>query len=176
MTSTQEYIQFLAVELSKSVDLNLGQPPIYENRLGLSNELKGTYIHRRLLNRFACWCSNQYSYKIEILLDNMFSSQIHTLQEDNVKLQDHISQTSVPKENCDKKLTIYRTANDQYQVSYDQKRRFNNTIVTYEFPSALNIRDLIRKRFGNFKQLSNIDELRTYIETLNPKRTSEKIT
>jgi hypothetical protein len=70
-------------------------------------------------------------------------------------------------------LTIYRTANDVYQVSYDQKRRFQNTIVIYEFPSALNIRDLIRKQFGNFKHLSNIDELRTYIETLDPKRTIE---
>jgi hypothetical protein len=36
------------------------------------------------------------------------------LEKDRViqKLECHISQTSVPRENCDKKLTIYRTAND----------------------------------------------------------------
>jgi hypothetical protein len=156
---------------NQGVSTKMSKPQIYENRHDLSNELKGTYIHRLLINHFASWYSPKYSYKIQLILDNHFQEQIHVLQQDNGRLQEHINETSVPRENSNKKLTIYRLSDDRYQVSYDQKRHFRDTIVIYEFPSALNIRDLIKKRFGNFKHLDNIDELRTYIETLNPKDT-----
>ena len=55
-----------------------GIPPdrkIYENRPNLPNELKGTYIHRLLVNHVAMWASPTYAWYIMKLLDDIFQKQ-----------------------------------------------------------------------------------------------------
>ena len=50
--------------------------------------LKGTYIHRLLVNHFAFWVSKKYAYKIAILLDDKF--EMERLHKDNSDKQDKI--------------------------------------------------------------------------------------
>jgi hypothetical protein len=78
-----------------SVYPNSGGPNFIDERLNISNELKGTYIHRRLINRFACWCSNEYSYKIEELLDDLFTRQIIELKKGNLEKDNKIFESNV---------------------------------------------------------------------------------
>lgn len=53
---------------------------ICENRPNLPNELKGTYIHRLLVNHVAMWASPRYSIYIMKLLDDIFQKQREQLQ------------------------------------------------------------------------------------------------
>ena len=54
---------------------------LYENRTNLPNELKGTYIHRLLVNHVAIWSSPKYSYYIMKLLDSHFERERQQLTE-----------------------------------------------------------------------------------------------
>ena len=53
---------------------------LYEKRPNLSIELRGTYIHRKLVNHVAIWASPVYSWFIMNLLDDMFQKQREQLQ------------------------------------------------------------------------------------------------
>ena len=55
---------------------------LYENRPNLSNELRGTYVHRLLVNHIAMWASPRYSWFIMKLLDSTFERERQDLIEE----------------------------------------------------------------------------------------------
>ena len=55
---------------------------LYENRQNLSNELRGTYVHRLLVNHIAMWASPRYSWFIMKLLDSTFERERQDLIEE----------------------------------------------------------------------------------------------
>ena len=62
---------------------SMGNPideKLYENRPNLPNELRGTYVHRLLVNHVAMWASPRYSIHILKLLDSYFEQQRTQLQ------------------------------------------------------------------------------------------------
>ena len=66
---------------------------LYENRENLSNNLKGTYIHRKLINHVAIWCSPTYSWHIMNLLDDIFKKE----REEIIDKIDKMKTRNVPK-------------------------------------------------------------------------------
>ncbi|KAK8840656.1 hypothetical protein M9Y10_030431 [Tritrichomonas musculus] len=52
----------------------------YEDRPNLSNDLKGYYVHRLLVNYIAMWASPKYAIYIAQLLDSLFEKQRDELQ------------------------------------------------------------------------------------------------
>jgi hypothetical protein len=60
--------EFIAEILSNK---NLTEEKIHEVRVNVENQNKGTYIHRLLINHFACWYCPRYCYKIQELLDSL---------------------------------------------------------------------------------------------------------
>ena len=71
--TTKELLKYGRAEISASEKL-------YENRPNLSNELRGYYVHRLLVNHIAIWCSPAYSWQIMKLLDSYFNQQRIQLQ------------------------------------------------------------------------------------------------
>ena len=55
---------------------------LHENRPNLAIELRGTYIHRLLVNHVAMWASPVYSWYIMKLLDSHFERERHELIEE----------------------------------------------------------------------------------------------
>ena len=55
---------------------------LYENRSNLSNELRGYYVHRLLVNHVAMWASPKYAWDIMKLLDSHFERERHELIEE----------------------------------------------------------------------------------------------
>ncbi|KAK8895997.1 hypothetical protein M9Y10_013883 [Tritrichomonas musculus] len=53
---------------------------LYEDRPNLPNELKGTYVHKLLVNDIACWANRKYAIYIAQLLDTYFEKQRNQLQ------------------------------------------------------------------------------------------------
>ena len=48
---------------------------LIQERLNLQNELRGTYIHKLLVNDVACWANRKYAIYIAQLLDSIFKQQ-----------------------------------------------------------------------------------------------------
>ena len=53
---------------------------LYEKRQNLSIDVRGTYIHRKLVNHVAIWASPVYSWFIMNLLDDIFAKQREQLE------------------------------------------------------------------------------------------------
>lgn len=69
-------------------------PGIYEIRNDVANDLKGTYIHRTLINDFAGWYSKKYKLKLLKFLDDYFQKQMERLAQRNKELTDQIVEKS----------------------------------------------------------------------------------
>ena len=54
---------------------NCTDQELIQNRPNLPNELKGTYVHRLLVNDIACWASRKYAVYIAQLLDSTFERE-----------------------------------------------------------------------------------------------------
>jgi hypothetical protein len=134
--------------------------------------LRGTYIHKRLINRFACWCSNEYSYKIEELLDNLFTRQIIESKKDNLEKDNEIFERSVRVNINKKKLRIFKIENEKYKITCDSGRSdsyFGEVVNKYIFPAKLNIKQKLTQQFDK-KEFSKdeLPQLYEFINSLNP--------
>lgn len=67
-----------------------GTQNLYQKRENVSNELKGYYVHRLLVNHIAMWASPRYSIYIMKLLDSYFEHQHIQLQNQIIKQQNQI--------------------------------------------------------------------------------------
>ena len=74
LAETNEIIKELA-SVQKCTDANLVQ-----NRPNLPIELRGTYVHKLLVNDIACWANRKYAIYIAQLLDTYFEKQRNQLQ------------------------------------------------------------------------------------------------
>jgi hypothetical protein len=104
------------------VFVNLRTPEIYnELTENTPNEFKGTYIHRLLTNHFASWYSPKYSYKILLILDDLFITKIEgltqyskELKNNNEEKRKELYDKSVRVDVKDKKLMIVKNDNNEF--------------------------------------------------------------
>ena len=77
----------------------------HENRVNISNELKGIYVHRLLVNHIAMWASPKYAIYIAKLLDSIFEEE-RTRQQKQI---DDLKPRAVPDDNkTDYRYLIYK--------------------------------------------------------------------
>ena len=161
--STKELLQAFESEKS-SVGIPADQK-IIENRVNLPNELKGTYIHRLLVNHVAIWASPIYSIYIVKLLDNVFERERNKQQ----LIIDDLTSRAVPNNHKnDYRYLIYKEAIDRpgfiklhlirrhkstwKKVSehYDNEaeRFFFKDDLPISMTPNLNIKNIIKASFG----------------------------
>jgi len=68
------------------------------------------------------------------------------LEEEKRNLQEDLLLRGVPEEECQRRITIY-VHYGSIKVSGDKKRIFENTLVIYGFPSAMNVKPMIARFF-----------------------------
>ena len=124
---------------------SVGIPPdqkLYEKRDNLPNDLKGTYIHRLLVNHVAMWASPSYTWTIMKLLDSHFEKQREQLVN---KIED-LTPRAVPK---------------------DHKHSYRYMIWREELPKNKNfvVLHLVRRNKHSWRQVSKIykDEKKRWI-------------
>ena len=103
---------------------------LYENRPNLSNNLKGTYVHRLLVNHVAMWASPRYAWDIMKLLDSYF-------ERERMSLIDQIN------EQQPRLVPINKEHNYKYLIWKEQNT--NNTTILH----------LVRRNNKTFRQISN---------------------
>jgi hypothetical protein len=160
---------------------------VHETRNNIKKEYIGTYIHRLLINHFASWHSPEYSYKKQIILDNVFKAQMEELRTKNYGLTIHSQEIkkdneekrkelyakSIRSDDCNKKLKLIKYDNI-FVVSACQDKVGDKLFKEYIFPSAIAIRQLIKNKFKKecqtpkFKE-DELAQLIEFIEELKPK-------
>ena len=133
--STKELIEFMGKTSSLQIR---GDEKIFENRDDLSNELKGIYIHRLLVNNLAIWASPKYALFIAKLLDDHFTKQREQLS----KKIESMRPRQVPK-NKEKnyKYMIYLT-----DVPPDDENSNEDMVLL----------NLVRRNKSTFREVSKI--------------------
>lgn len=86
--------------------------------------IKGTYIHRLLVNHFAIWISPKYAYKISVLLDDHFELQRRVeenraLSGENKTLMQKVDELLVNNQ------TLIRKNDELLQINRDQTDTLN---------------------------------------------------
>ena len=123
-------------------------PNLINKRLDLSNELKGFYIHRKLVN-FLCFHVNlKYAIKVSEIMDIIDEK----IKLNNSKLENEIDilkTLAVPTCTNDKKLRIMKVDENIYKISGDSTRtkgQFPHPVIkTYIFASSMNIRQQLKE-------------------------------
>ncbi|KAK8841321.1 hypothetical protein M9Y10_027524 [Tritrichomonas musculus] len=119
---------------------------LYENRPNLPNELKGTYIHRLLVNHVAMWASARYSIYIMKLLDSTFERErqalMTTINEQKPRMvpenKEHSYKYLIWKEAIDDEYTILHLVR-RNKKTFRAVSKFNNDEQRYYYKSNLPI-------------------------------------
>ena len=155
---------------------------------GYSNELRGHYVHPKLVHFVAEWADLKYAFDVaeimdsinerlrvtgesfETVKDEIIESQEHIISEQKEIIGDqltiisdqdetiHETSTRTP-ENCMKRLTIYND-NGVMKLSCNNDRYFKTFVKQWFFPASLNMRQTVN-------QLFKLDRMKIPEEKLN---------
>jgi hypothetical protein len=169
---------------------------IYELKTGY-NECKGLYVHKDLIHFVAEYVSIEYAFKVKYIMDAINENNFEklnieiidlktqnyglTVQTQNLKHNcnekgKELYDKSIRSDDCNKKLKIMKN-NNIFVVSACQDKVAGKLFKEYIFPSAIAIRQLIRKNFKKegqapkFKE-EELPQLIEFIEELKPKITN----
>ena len=149
--------------------LKIPQTDLIVEKLDFSNDVKGIYIHPKLVN-YLCIHVN---YKYAILVGEIMDLYNQKILENNSTLENEIKdlkELAVPKKTNNKKLRIMKIEDNLYKISGDSSRSDNKlpypVIKTYVFASSMNVRQkIIRdKVVKNFK-FTDLEAFDTYIKS-----------
>lgn len=181
------YNEFL---IEYCVSPEMGEP-IYELKKGYTNEIRGTYVDSKLINYIAFWASPKYAIIVSKIMDkineigqlkqlsfeentneiiDLLNKEITELKNKNKELQEHIKETSVPIDNCDKDLYLI-VEGERLIISANSSKPPEFFDYHFTFPASINIKQLLREEFGVLKKLKadRLSEVIEYINGFEPK-------
>ena len=136
---------------------------LYENRPNLSNELRGFYVHRLLVNHVAMWASPKYAWDIMKLLDSHFERErknlIDKIQQQKPRLvpnnKEHNYRYLIHKESIDDAHTLLHLVR-RNKKTFRAVSRHNNDDERFIFKDNLpiamtpneDIKNIIKNNFG----------------------------
>ena len=138
-------------------------------KLDFSNDVKGIYIHPKLVNYLCIHVNLDYAILVGEIMD-LYNQKI---LENNSTLENEIKdlkELAVPKKTNNKKLRIMKIEDNLYKISGDSSRSDNKlpypVIKTYVFASSMNVRQkIIRdKVVKNFK-FTDLEAFDNYIKS-----------
>ena len=150
---------------------------LIKEKLKYSKEVRGTYIHPKLVNFLCFHVNNSYAIKVSEIMDLMnerihinnsnLENEIDKLKKENEKLE----KLAVPEGTNTKLLRILKIRDNKYKItadSYRSNKAFekNGFKVIHKFilASSMNVRQVLRES-GQVKKLkfTNYEEVCKYI-------------
>lgn len=148
----------------------IAETELIKEKLKYSNDVKGYYIHPKLVNWLCIHVNLEYAIKVSEIMDLM-NKKIHT---NNSSLEDEIKKLkklAVPEGTNTKLLRILKIRDNKYKITADSYRsdksfEKNGFKVIHKFilASSMNVRQVLRES-GQVKKLkfTNYEELCKYI-------------
>lgn len=124
------------------------------------NELKGSYVHPKIINFVCMWCSPTYTLLVSEIMDSIneqnttvMNKLIQDLQEENNKLKTQAIQDIGDQLENSKYIFIDQVDEDTFKLIYDQKQIKNQHYKTFEVLSSANVaKNTILKGYYTNKQ------------------------
>ena len=148
----------------------IAETELIKEKLKYSNDVKGYYIHPKLVNWLCMHLDYKYAIKVSEIMDLM-NKKIHT---NNSSLEEEIKKLkklAVPEGTNTKLLRILKIRDNKYKITADSYRsdksfEKNGFKVIHKFvlASSMNVRQVLRES-GQVKKLkfTNYEELCKYI-------------
>lgn len=155
------------------------------------NLMQGQWMIPDLIHFVAEWISIPYSFIVKRIMDKIneigqlkqlsfeentneiitnLENEITELKNKNKELQEHIKETSVPIDNCDKDLYLI-VEGERLIISANSSKPPEFFDYHFTFPASINIKQLLREEFGVLKKLKadRLSEVIEYINGFEPK-------
>jgi hypothetical protein len=142
--------------------------------------IRGTFVHPKLVNYIAIWASPEYAVIVGEIMDAVnerynlkaitFEAEIAVMKVQHdieiaglnativarnatiVAQSDFIQKTAVPEHNSEKKLWVIQNNNESYRIRADSHAKFfNGWIYQFTFPASMNVKQEVQKQFHGTK-------------------------
>ena len=118
----------------------------YNLQNNVSNVLRGSYVHPKIINFVCFWCSPKYASLDSKIMDSIneqnttvMNKLIQDLQAENNKLKSQIIQDIGDNLENSKYIFIDQVDEDTFKLIYDQKQIKNQHYKTFEVLASANV-------------------------------------
>ena len=112
----------------------------------VNNNLRGSYVHPKLINFICFWCSPSYALLVSEIMDSIneqnttdMNKRIKDLQDKNDELKTQIIQDIGDQRENSKYIFIDQIDDNIFKIVYDQKKKNKQHYKTFEVLASANI-------------------------------------
>ena len=112
----------------------------------VNNNLRGSYVHPKLINFICFWCSPSYALLVSEIMDSIneqnttvMNQRIKELQDKNNELKTQIIQDIGDQRENSKYIFIDQIDDNTFKIVYDQKKKNKQHYKTFEVIASANI-------------------------------------
>ena len=118
----------------------------YNLKKEVKNNLRGSYVHPKIINFVCFWCSPTYALLVGEIMDSIneqnttvMNKLIKDLQDENNKLKSQIIPDIGDQHENSKYIFIDQVDEDTFKIIYDQKQIKNQHYKTFEVLASANV-------------------------------------
>ena len=149
----------------------------YNLKKEVKNNLRGSYVHPKIINFVCYWCSPTYALSVGEIMDSIneqnitvMNKLIQDLQDENNKLKSQVVPDIGDQHENSKYIFIDQINEDTFKLIYDQKQIKNQHYKTFEVLASANVaKNTILKGYYLNKQSRTFkkENLNKVIEIIN---------
>lgn len=142
----------------------------------VNNNLRGSYVHPKLINFICFWCSPSYALIVSEIMDSIneqnttrMNQIIQDLRNENNELKTQIIQDIGDQRENSKYIFIDQVDDNTFKIVYDQKKKNKQHYKTFEVLASANVAkntELKKYYIDKHKRTFNLSNLDKVIEII----------
>ena len=147
----------------------------------VNNNLRGSYVHPKLINFICFWCSPSYALLVSEIMDSIneqnttkMNKLIQDLQNENNELKTQIIQDIGDQRENSKYIFIDQIDDNTFKIVYDQKKKNKPHYKTFEVLASANIAkntELKKYYIDKHRRTFNLSNLEQVIKIISINQT-----
>lgn len=147
----------------------------------VNNNLRGSYVHPKLINFICFWCSPSYALLVSEIMDSIneqnttkMNELIKDLQDKNNKLKTQIIQDIGDQRENSKYIFIDQIDENTFKIVYDQKKKNKQHYKTFEVLASGNVAkntELKKYYTDKHRRTFNLSNLEQVIKIISANQT-----
>lgn len=147
----------------------------------VNNNLRGSYVHPKLINFICFWCSPSYALLVSEIMDSIneqntteMNKTIKELQDKNNELKTQIIQDIGDQRENSKYIFIDKIDDNTFKIVYDQKKKNKPHYKTFEVLASGNVAkntELKKYYIDKHKRTFNLSNLEQVIKIISINQT-----
>ena len=147
----------------------------------VNNNLRGSYVHPKLINFVCFWCSPSYALLVSEIMDSIneqntteMNKRIKDLQDKNNELKTQIVQDIGDQRENSKYIFIDKVDESTFKIVYDQKKKNKQHYKTFEVLASANVAkntELKKYYIDKHKRTFNLSNLDKVIKIISANQT-----